>query len=381
MCATPDSGYFITHIVPDGPETYLGIPGPLSVGLSINKHQKNSSLLTSSTNKSKILFDSRFTSKGITIFKKYQWGSRLATGFSPNLWFAVLTTGKNGIFHFHFSRSINSAVIALILMIQKRNYLTQTHGSVISNDRVLVKLFDKLFTQKLLRNSRAVISLQENEEQELIRIALKPIPVKVIQNSVQLEGFMRARVPKNRILVGFVGHLRLGNNPWIFLETAKLLQNQHEFQFIMIGADGGLSKPLKQAIQFSKLENITIVEHQDLPGLRKYYDEIDVLICPAKTAQPISFLDGISSGALGVTSRDNASWESYRELGVKIVENTAQAYANYLLSKKLVEDLYSKERIVNCAARLIKFSPEKLSITWSKVYIEIHQMLSANRNS
>ena len=149
----------------------------------------------------------------------------------------------------------------------------------------------------------------------------------------------------------------------------------------MIGADGGLAGPLKQYIQSSKLESITIVEHQDLPGLRKYYDEIDVLICPAKTAQSISFLDGISSGALGVTSRDNASWESYRELGVKIVDNSPKAYADYLLSEKLEEDLYSHKRIANCAARLTKFSPEKLSVTWSKVYTETYRILLSNRNS
>jgi glycosyltransferase involved in cell wall biosynthesis len=377
----PDFEYFITHIVPDGPESYLGIPGPLSVGLSINKHQKNSSLLTSSTNKIELLFDSRITGKSVTILKKYQWGTRLATGLSPNLWFAILTTRKNHIFHFHFSRSINSAVIALILMIQKRVYLTQTHGSVISNDRVLTKLYDKVVTKKLLRKSSVVIALQENEKRELMRIALKSIPIMVIQNSVQLDGFMRAREPRNRILVGFVGHLRLGNNPWVFLETVKLLKNHNKFQFIMIGADGGLAGPLKQYIQSSKLESITIVEHQDLPGLRKHYDEIDVLICPAKTAQAISFLDGISSGALGVTSRDNASWESYRELGVKIVDNSPKAYADYLLSEKLEEDLYSHKRIANCAARLTKFSPEKLSVTWSKVYTETYRILLSNRNS
>jgi glycosyltransferase involved in cell wall biosynthesis len=374
-------GYFITHIVPDGPEKYLGIPGPLSVALSINQNQTNSLLLTCSTEKSELESDPRISKNDVSIVKKYQWGTRLSSGFSPNLWFKILTTGKNHIFHFHFSRSINSVVIALILISQKRAFLTQTHGSVMYNDRVLTRWYDKLITKRLLRESRQVVALQENEKNQLIGLALSPIPVLVIQNSVQFKGTTQVRTPRKEILVGFVGHLRPGNNPWIFLETAKLLQNQGDFEFIMIGADGGLAQQLKQDIEFSKMENISIVGHQDLFGLQKYYEAIDVLVCPAETAQAVSFMDGIASGALGVTSRDNASWEFYNELGAKIVENSPRAYADYLLSNQMRENLYSSERVINCEAKLTALNPKSLAIVWEKVYEDIYQMLFSNRAS
>jgi glycosyltransferase involved in cell wall biosynthesis len=379
MRTVQGSEYFITHIVPDGPEKYLGIPGPLAVALSINGHQNNSFLITCSTEDSESSTDSRITGKNVSILKKYQLGTKLATAISPELWFKVLNSNRNHIFHFHFSRSINSFVISLILMLQKREYLTQTHGSVLSTERLIIKIYDSLITRKLLRKSRMIIALQDDEAQHLIRIASQSIPIVTVRNSIQIRVVAQVRQPKKAVLVGFVGHLRAGNKPEIFIEIAKLLQNERDFEFIMIGADGGLGKKLKQEVQFSNLDNVRMVGHQDLDGLRRYYEEIDVIICPAKTAQAISFMDGISSGAMGITSRDNASWDFYLELGVKVLDNDAESYAEYLMSKAFREDLHSVERVNICAERLNEFSSENLAITWTKVYDDVNKLIMLSR--
>jgi glycosyltransferase involved in cell wall biosynthesis len=371
MCAMNGSEHFITHIVPDGPEKYLGIPGPLAVALSINGHQKNSFVITCSTKHSESLSDSRITGKNISILKKYQVGTKLATAISPELWLKVLNSNRNHIFHFHFSRSINSFVISLILMIKKRDFLTQTHGSVLSTERLSTNIYDLLITRKLLRKSRMVIALQDDEARHLIRIATQSIPIVTMRNSTQIGLVAHVRRPKERVLVGFVGHLREGNKPEIFIEIAKLLQNERNFEFVMIGADGGLGKKLRQEVLLSNLDSVSLVGHQDSNGLRKYYEEIDVLICPAKTAQAISFMDGISSGAMGVTSRDNASWDFYSNLGVKVLDNEPESYAKYLMSEEFRKDLYSVERVNNCGAKLNEFSSENLAIAWAKVYDDV----------
>lgn len=361
----------ICHIVPDGPEEYLGVPGPLAVALVISAGEHNSFVLTSSTEHLIKFSDSRLQNINLKILKKFQFRKKLASGISLKLWMILIRDKTSTVYHFHFSRSLNSLAISYILIFRGKKIITQTHGSVLPSHRLLIKIYDMLVTRRILERSSCVIALQSLEISELKQICPKIKQIEIVRNAVQTR--IRERIPsyRSQILVGFVGQLRSGNNPAIFLKLAKLLESDLRFRFVMIGPDGGERQNLEKLIKEMKISNISLLGNLDIQELELEYDKMDALICTARTAQALSFIDGLARGALGVTSKENASWEFFEKYGVLISENSEQHYREVLLSDYFLQQLNSVNRIRDYLIMIRSISPETTSLRWAMIYSKV----------
>ena len=359
---------YVCHIVPDGPELYLGVPGPLAVAIGICEGNLRHCILSSSTDSLNKINDPRLQNRNLIIFKKFQFRRRLASGLSPKLWVTLIKDKSNDMYHFHFSRSINSLVISYILMLKGRKFIIQTHGSVLPTKKFIIRFYDLVVTRKILTSALCVIVLQSQEISELKQIASNIKNTIIIRNAFQTKIRNRIISPKKLIYIGFVGHLRKGNEPIIFLNLAKLLMNDSRFRFVVVGPDGGERHYMEKLIQECQISNIRLLGNLDLNSLEAEYDKMDVLICPAKTAQALSFIDGLARGVLGITSKDNSSWEFFEKYGVKICENNENSYKKFLLSDEFEKLLYSKERVSKYMKMLEEISPESTRIRWNNLY-------------
>jgi glycosyltransferase involved in cell wall biosynthesis len=367
----------VIHVVPDGPESYLSIPGPLSVALRLVNFFPNSQLITSSTDFEKALLDSRITFSNVSVHRKYQYRNRLATGFSIGLIWRYLHLPKGSILHLHYSRSISTAIISICSLVNRKSFsVVQTHGSVKSGKSFLKKVFDYFFTRQIFRTADLIVALQENEREHLERIGADTSKLVVIPNSIlplsanEREKLDRAYSLRPQIL--FVGHLRPSKQVLRFFEIASLEKYSH-CNFRIAGPDGGDLKNLMSNITLSNQTNTQYLGSLEWNELSRVYCDSDIILSPALDAPfDLSFLDGVARGCIGIASKEFNNWEELERIGVLIAENTGLDSLEFQLDKAL--HMINEEilRPRECSEAIDRvYGQEVISRRWNAVYREV----------
>ena len=369
----------VIQFVPDGPEIFLSIPGPLGVALRLVDSFPNSLIVTSSTDTKKNLSDARISFSKIKIYKKHQYRKRLATGFSRGFILRYLQTPIGPIKHLHYSRSISTALISLISLVKNNSLLVvQMHGSVKFEKKFFKRVFDYLFTRRIMRSADVIVALQENEKEHLERIGAEKSKIVVIPNfSIPLSDIEKEKLSRkysSRPQVLFVGHLRPSKQVHRFFEIALLEKFSH-CNFVIAGPDGGELKKLLQDIDLSNRNNIKYLGSLDWNKLSKVYCESDIILSPALDAPfDLSFIDGVARGCLGIASKEFNNWQQLDSIGVLIAEDTGIDKLATELDNAL--DMIKKgtktPRDLNVAAEEI-YGQKVISKRWDNLYREIGQ--------
>jgi len=319
---------FVFHLVPDGPEPNLAIPGPLGVALRLHSMYPNSRILTSSTNQSGLDADSRISEAKIEIYPKLQYKSKLVTGLSIKLVKRFIFLPRKSLVHIHLSRSITTAILSLASLIRSDlTIIVQTHGSVKSSRHLGKKFFDFCFTRIFLGIAKYLIALQENEVSHLEKIGGQKAKIVIIPNSIAPlsadELLAINEYNSEKITVLFVGHLRPAKQVMTFLEVAKI-EKYHYLDFKIAGPDGGDLGRLKEGLSNLRQRNVEYLGSLTWPELSKAYITSDIILSPALDAPfDLSFLDGVARGCIGVASREFNNWEVLQNAGVLISKDTS----------------------------------------------------------
>lgn len=375
MDTLKDSTVF--HFVPDGPESFLSIPGPLGVALRLIDFFPNSQLITSSKEFKKTILDSRIPVSKIAIYRKFQYRKRLATGFSFGFLFRFLRLSTESTLHLHYSRSISTALISLLSRARNQSInVVQTHGSVKFGTNALKKIFDYLFTRQIFKKADVIVALQENERNHLQSIGADKSKIIVIPNSTYpLSDFETERLSRKfskHPNVLFVGHLRPSKQVLRFFEIASLSKFSH-CNFLIAGPDGGDLKELKLNIQRAIRKNIQYLGSLEWDELSAVYCESDVILSPALDAPfDLSFLDGVSRGCIGVASKEFNNWSVLKSLGILIAEDTSVTSLEQELGRALDmmrEGSVNRHKIHESIDSV--FGPKVISKQWKDLYGEI----------
>ncbi len=351
----------VTHIVPDGPESFLSIPGPLSVALRLVNVFAESHLITSSTVPEQAFVDSRISSSKVSVYRKYQYRKRLVTGLSIGMIVRYLRLPKHSNIHLHYSRSISTALISLSSLLSSRTFsIVQTHGSVKYQSSFLKSIFDYLFTRQIFKAADVIVALQENECAHLKKIGAQKSKIVVIPNctlplSIEEKNKL-GRKYSSTPQVLFVGHLRPSKQVLRFFELASL-EKYSNLKFLIAGPDGGDLKRLLLSIRLGNHKNIHYAGSLEWKELSKVYCESDIILSPALDAPfDLSFLDGLARGCIGIASKEFNNWGELKDLGVLIAEDT---------------DLRSLEAELDKAVNMIRKgnpNPRDLSAEIERVY-------------
>lgn len=365
----------VHHFVPDGPESYLAIPGPLGVALRLHGIPKKSTIITASTKPHEVNSDIRLKNSKIYIYKKLQFGRKLALGFSPQLVKLFFKSRKNVVIQLHYSRSLTTAIMALSTFFFGAQHLViQTHGSVKSGAGFIKALFDKIFSKILFKNAKFVIALQENEKMHLLKLGVEEEKILIIPNmlmslsSKEVSKLMHPYNVKPKVI--FVGHLRRSKQVLRFLEVAA--QSKYsEVIFQIAGPDGGDLNALENRIKIETLTNVEYLGSLDWEQLSDLYLNSDVILSPALDAPfDLSFVDGIARGCVGVASKEFNNWQELQSLGVLISEDISLSKLTEKLDLALTKIVKNPNgKTENSSLIFRKYGREVLSHQWEQVYI------------
>jgi glycosyltransferase involved in cell wall biosynthesis len=122
------------------------------------------------------------------------------------------------------------------------------------------------------------------------RFKEKEEKVNVFENSVDLKKFDSEKydkikerklfkIPEKKFIIGFVSRFCHQKNPQVFVELAKIMEDEPEFYFIMIG--GGDNENEKRIRKNAKNMNNIKIFGSTL-DISKYLAICDVLVCPSK---------------------------------------------------------------------------------------------------
>lgn len=369
----------VTHIVPDGPESFLSIPGPLSVALRLVNISPDSHLLTSSTVPEQAFFDSRISSSKVSVYRKYQYRKRLVTGLSIGMIVKYLKLPKHSNIHLHYSRSITTALISLSSLLCSRTFsVVQTHGSVKYESSYLKRIFDYLFTRQIFKAADVIVALQENECIHLKKIGAQKSKIVVIPNctlplSVEEKRKLHRKY-SSMPQVLFVGHLRPSKQVLRFFEIARL-EKYSNLTFLIAGPDGGDLKKLLLSIRLGNHKNIHYVGSLEWEELSKVYCDSDIILSPALDAPfDLSFLDGLARGCIGIASKELNNWDELKNMGVLIAEDTDLRNLEAELDKaiNIIRNGNPKARDLSEEIERV-YGQEVISRRWIDLYREIGQ--------
>lgn len=365
---------FVFHLVPDGPEPNLAIPGPLGVSLRLHSMYPNSRILTSSINHTGLDADSRISEAEIEIYPKLQYKSKLVTGLSIKLVKSFIFLPRQSLVHIHLSRSITTAILSLASLIRSDlTIIVQTHGSVKSSRHLGKKFFDFCFTRILMIKATYLIALQENEAFHIEKIGGDKAKIVIIPNSIApLSAYELLAIDEynsEKITVLFVGHLRPAKQVMTFLEVAKI-EKYHYLDFKIAGPDGGDLRKLKEELSKLRQRNVEYLGSLTWPELSKAYITSDIILSPALDAPfDLSFLDGVARGCIGVASREFNNWEILQNAGVLIAKDTSvQELGDQLdLAINLLKQWSFNRRLISESV-INSFGASRVIEKWIQIY-------------
>lgn len=144
---------------------------------------------------------------------------------------------KVRVVHIHAGRDIISIFAAYCAILMFKPYFIQTHGMIKCDDRIITKLFDFLFTKRILKKANKVFYLNDNEFKEL-KEAFQINNLYLLENGIQKQSKAMISTHSKRVL--FCSRLHPNKNIEFFMDVVdEMLLMRKDLQYEIYGPDGG----------------------------------------------------------------------------------------------------------------------------------------------
>jgi glycosyltransferase involved in cell wall biosynthesis len=212
----------------------------------------------------------------------------------PTLWKKIR---EIEIVHIHFARDLIPMAAAIICLIKRKPFVTQTHGMIISDGRLSTKIIDFLFTKPLLNRSQVTLVLTQIEFDQLQKIQIKA-RIELLPNgiAVQDETQQQNRDGMNRII--FCSRLQKRKGIDKFVDLAEYFSSSPEnYVFEIYGPDGGELQTTQEAIRSRKLDNIVYKGSLTPEEVSGVLSNSDLLVLPSKDEPfPMVVIEALAVG-------------------------------------------------------------------------------------
>lgn len=199
------------------------------------------------------------------------------------------------VVHIHFARDLVPYLAAFLSILNRKSFVTQTHGMIMSDGRLSTRLTDFLFTRKLIKKSRVNLVLSETELSAVLALGIKS-PCKVLPNGIAVSVNLKERIePTNRI--AFCSRLEKRKGVGKFIELADSFRNAG-INFEIYGPDGGELEFVQSEVKSRNLSNILEYKGSLQPDeVQRVLTEIDLLVLPSKDEPfPMVILEALAVG-------------------------------------------------------------------------------------
>lgn len=226
----------------------------------------------------------------------------LPTGFSgltsPALWsWLKRSAGAFDVVHVHHGRDL--ITLGSLHVLRDRPYVSQTHGMVGVDGRLVARALDAVATRRLLRSARRLLVLTDAEERDLPSVARTGLPLTRIGNGVPLPDFLPVTRAAGRPQVLFCARLQPRKRPEAFVRMAgRLVEQGVAADFRLVGPDEGSLLDVQRL-----LEELDLAPHVRYEGALPYdavlarMRQADVYVLPSVDEPfPMSLLEAMSLG-------------------------------------------------------------------------------------
>lgn len=226
--------------------------------------------------------------------KRYPVSSLWSRKFVKNVYPLIK---ESDIVHIHFARDLIPMVAALICIIQKRPFVTQTHGMVIPDGRKLTKVLDKFLTRPLLNQSKINFVLT-NQEFNLMKSLNLRCRMELLSNGIEVSNHAPTRNSESRFKVIFCSRLHARKRPDRFIQLALEAERVGiKADFDIYGPDGGELSSILKSISESNLPNLTYRGALPPESVQEWISEYDLLVLPSENEPfPMVALESLSMG-------------------------------------------------------------------------------------
>ena len=168
---------------------------------------------------SPLVFDgnSKVFRKNRVYFPKYRFTFQFS--FS-NVFSLFKSIKKSDIVHVHFAREINLVLASLISIFLNKKLVLQTHGMILQNSKLMYKVWDFLFTNRIFSKASVVLPLQKMEE-----IDLQKFPIKhtlIVPNGIEVKDVFETIEIRDGIV--FMSRIHERKRTDIFLDVIDRLK-------------------------------------------------------------------------------------------------------------------------------------------------------------
>jgi glycosyltransferase involved in cell wall biosynthesis len=202
---------------------------------------------------------------------------------------------NSDLIHIHFARDLIPFTAALISIILRKPFVTQTHGMIISDGRRSTRILDFLFTRPLINKSRTNFVLTEIELTAVSKLGVKS-PSKILPNGIAVKNSVNSITNESKRIV-FCSRLDKRKGIEKFIELADAFRNS-SYNFEIYGPDGGELSLINLEIKSRNLSGVlkykgALQAHQ----VQEMISEIDLLVLPSKDEPfPMVILEALAVG-------------------------------------------------------------------------------------
>lgn len=197
--------------------------------------------------------------------------------------------------HIHFARDLIPFLAALVSIVLRKPFVTQTHGMIISDQRFITRLIDVIFTRPLINRSNTNLVLTPDELNAISKLKIKS-PSKILPNGIIIDQ-VRQKKTNNKNRIVFCSRLNKRKGIDKFVELANHYRNSG-IKFDVYGPDGGELNFLISEIISRKLNGI--LEYKgavNAEEVQQLLQNVDLLVLPSKDEPfPMVILEALSVG-------------------------------------------------------------------------------------
>jgi glycosyltransferase involved in cell wall biosynthesis len=202
---------------------------------------------------------------------------------------------SSNLVHIHFARDLIPFSAALLSIIYRKPFVTQTHGMIISDGRISTRLLDFFLTRPLINRSKSNFVLTQIELNAISKLRIKS-PARILPNGINVSPSNKLKLNQQKRVI-FCSRLEKRKGVVKFIELANSFKDS-SIDFEIYGPDGGelelvhseiISKNLTRTLKY----NGAIQAQQ----VQKVLLEADLLVLPSKDEPfPMVILEALAVG-------------------------------------------------------------------------------------
>ena len=210
----------------------------------------------------------------------------------------------------------------------RKKFVIQTHGTIAKAENWNQRLWDIIFTKRILPFASAIIYISENERLYLVSIGVPVNKFQYVPNGIKVAATKCSNLSKLQPKLIFAARIHPRKNPVLFLNIARNFVSEYPEAIIeMYGKDAGALNQLQSA--FKEHESHWYKGPLGRDGILEVMKTSNLLILPSTYEPfPISVLEALGSGVPVLIYKSCGISAQVSEIDELMVENENETNLN-----------------------------------------------------